>query len=85
MAQTGSTETKTGNTESAILVQLRIGRIGFRHFLSKAQVPGYELEQCGCGTSIETPRYILLHRPHEVVSRFTGRVHEHEVLIGGRI
>jgi len=47
--------------ESAMFVQLRTGRTGLRHLLSKVQVPGYESEQCSCGTGPETPRYILLH------------------------
>jgi hypothetical protein len=52
-----------------MLVQLRTGRTGLRHFLSKAQVPGYQSEQCSCGTGPETPRHILLHCPHEAERR----------------
>ena len=48
-----------------MLVQLRIGRTGLRHFLNKAQVPEYESEQCSCGTGPETPRHVLLYCPHE--------------------
>jgi hypothetical protein len=55
--------------EIPILVQLQTGRTWLRHFLSKAQVPGYESEQCSCGTSPETPRHILLHCPHEAERR----------------
>jgi hypothetical protein len=36
--------------ESTMLVQLRTGRTVLRHFLSKAQVPGYESEEYSCGT-----------------------------------
>ena len=52
-----------------MLVQLRTGRMGLRHFLSKARVPGYESEECNCGTGLETPRYILLHCPHKAERR----------------
>jgi hypothetical protein len=55
--------------ESTMLVQLRTGRTGLRHFLSKARVPGYESEECSCGTGPETPRHILLHCPHETERR----------------
>jgi hypothetical protein len=48
-----------------MLVQLRTSRTGLRHFLNKVGVPGYESEQCSCGTGPETPRHILLHCPHE--------------------
>jgi hypothetical protein len=48
-----------------MLVQLQTGRTGLRHFLNKAQVPGYESEQCSCGTGPETPRHVLLDCPHE--------------------
>ena len=51
--------------ESTMLVQLRTGRTGLRHFLSKARVPGYESGECSCGTGPETPRHVLLHCPHE--------------------
>src|SRR5271167_3057945 len=56
-----------------MLVQLRTGRTGLRHFLSKAQVPGYESEECSCGTSPETPRHILLHCPQEEERRIVLR------------
>lgn len=49
------------------LVLSKVGRIliGLRHFLKKAQVPGYESDQCTCGTCQETPRHLLLYRPNE--------------------
>ena len=59
--------------ESAMFVQLRTGRTGLRHLLSKVQVPGYESEQCNCGTVIETPRHVLLHCPHEEECRIGPR------------
>jgi hypothetical protein len=37
--------------------------------VSKARVPGYESEQCNCGTGPETPRYILLRCPQEAEHR----------------
>ena len=43
-----------------MLVQLRTGRIELKHFLKKARVPGYESDQCTCGTGQETPRHVLL-------------------------
>jgi hypothetical protein len=46
--------------ESTVLVQRRTGRIGLKHFLKKARVPGYESGQCTCGTGQETPRHVLL-------------------------
>jgi hypothetical protein len=48
-----------------MLVQLRTGRTGLRHFLNKVGVPGYESEQCSYGTGPETPGHVLLHCPHE--------------------
>ncbi len=56
-----------------MLGQLRTSRTGPRHFLSKARVLGYELEQCSCGTGPETSRHILLHCPHEAESRIALR------------
>ena len=41
-------------------MHLRTGRIGLRHFLKKVRVPGYESDQCRCGTGKETPRHVLL-------------------------
>jgi hypothetical protein len=52
-----------------MLVQLRTGRTGLRHFLSKARVPGYEIEQCSCGIGPETPGHVLLHCPQEAERR----------------
>jgi len=52
-----------------MLVHLRIGRTGLRHFLSKAGVPGYESEECSCGTGPEIPKHILLYCPHEAEPR----------------
>jgi hypothetical protein len=46
---------------------------GLRHFLNKAQVPGYESEQCNPGTGPEMPRHVLLHCPHEDERRIVLR------------
>jgi hypothetical protein len=51
--------------ESSMLVQLRTGRTGLRHFPNKVRVPGYESGQCGCGEGPETPRHVLLDCLHE--------------------
>ena len=56
-----------------MLVQLRTGRTGLRHFLSKARVSGYESGQCSCGTGPETPRNVLIHCPHEAERRIVLR------------
>ena len=48
-----------------MLVQLRTGRTGLWHFLSKVRVPGYESGQCECDIGLETPRHVLLYCPHE--------------------
>jgi hypothetical protein len=52
-----------------MLIQLRTGRTGLRHFLNKVRVPGYESEQCDCGTGPETPRHVLLQCPQGVERR----------------
>ena len=51
--------------ESSMLIQLRTGRTGLRHFLNKVRVPGYESGQCECDMGLETPRHVLLYCPHE--------------------
>ena len=48
-----------------MLIQLRTGRIGLRHFLNKVKVPGYESGQCECDMGPKPPRHVLLHCPHE--------------------
>jgi hypothetical protein len=44
-----------------MLIQLRTGRTGLRHFLNKVRVPGYESGQCKCNIGLETLQHVLLH------------------------
>jgi hypothetical protein len=46
--------------ESSILIQLRTARIGFAHFLHKANVPGFETPLCPCGRGPQTTRHVVL-------------------------
>ena len=54
-----------------MLVQMRTSRTGLAHFLHKAKVLGYNLEQCSCNTGAETPRHVLMHCPLEAERRRT--------------
>src|SRR5271167_2664378 len=40
---------------------MRTSRTRLAHFLYKAKVLSYNLEQCSCNTGIETSRHILIH------------------------
>jgi ribonuclease HI len=46
--------------ESALLTQLRTGKIGFNAFPYGRKVPGYESPRCACGASRMTVRHVLL-------------------------
>ena len=46
--------------ESALLTQLRTGKIAFNAFLHERRVPGYESPRCACGPSRMTVRHVLL-------------------------
>jgi hypothetical protein len=46
--------------ESALLTQLRTGKIGFNAFLHERKVPGYESPRRACGPSRMTVRHVLL-------------------------
>jgi hypothetical protein len=46
--------------ESALLTQLRTGKIGFNAFLHERRVPGYESPRCACGQGRMTVRHVLL-------------------------
>ena len=47
--------------QSALLVQLRTGKVGFRAFLHQRKVPGVEDPYCDCGREEEmTVEHVLL-------------------------
>ena len=46
--------------ESALLTQLRTGKIGFNAFLHERKVPGCESPRCAYGPSKMTVRHVLL-------------------------
>ena len=48
---------------SALLTQLRTGKIGLNQFLHERNVPGYASGNCECGKGAITVRYILLTCP----------------------
>lgn len=45
---------------SAILVQMRTGKIGLRNFLTNRRVPGHNDPRCQCGRGLQTVEHILL-------------------------
>jgi hypothetical protein len=47
--------------ESSVAFQARTGRIGLRHFLAKAKVPGFESPECSCRGGLETAEHVLLY------------------------
>src|SRR5438045_6706528 len=49
--------------ESAVLTQIRTGRIGLAAFLNKVRVPDFPSPQCRCGQAQETAAHIILHCP----------------------
>ena len=52
---------KLKKAESSAVFQARTGRIGLRHFLAKARVPGISSPECCCGSGLETAEHVLLH------------------------
>jgi len=48
---------------SALLTQLRTGKIGFNEFLYKRRVPGVWNERCACGYATMSVRHVLLSCP----------------------
>jgi len=60
---------KLQKAESAVLVQLRTGRVGLAYFLHKVGVPGYDSSLCSCGQADETPRHFLIYCPEGDGSR----------------
>ncbi|OQD86897.1 hypothetical protein PENSOL_c083G04319 [Penicillium solitum] len=51
----------------AILIQIRIIRIGLRHFLFK--IKAAETDRCNCDEGSQTPKHILIQCPRYVVPR----------------
>ncbi len=47
--------------ESAVLTQVRTGRIGLAAFLNKVQVPAYPSPLCRCGQAQETAVHVIAH------------------------
>ena len=50
-------------TESAVLTQIRTGRIGLAAFLNKVRVLDFPSPQCRCGQAQKTAVHIILHCP----------------------
>jgi ribonuclease HI len=51
----------------AILIQMRIMRIGLRHFLFK--IKAAETDRCSCDEGSQTPRHILIQYPQYIIPR----------------
>ena len=70
--------------ESALLTQIRTGRIGLNQFLHSRRVPGYTSPECPCGTAEQTVQH-MLHcetlREGRKELRRTGGSTELEVLL----
>jgi hypothetical protein len=49
--------------QSALLTQLRTGKIGFNEFLYERRVPGVWNERCACGHAAMSVRHVLLSCP----------------------
>lgn len=63
---------------TSILIQLRTGKIGLSHYLSRIKVR--DSAQCGCGLGSQTPRHVVLICPllHEIRHRMWGRLRKVE-------
>lgn len=49
---------------SALLTQLRTGKIGFNEFLHERRVPGFDTKRCACGyAAVMSVRHVLLSCP----------------------
>jgi hypothetical protein len=55
--------------ESAVLTQIRTGRIGLAAFLNKARVPEFPSPMCQCGQASETPKHVIIHCPRFAEAR----------------
>ena len=66
--------------ESAVITQIRTGRIGLAAFLNMVRVPGIESPACPCGWARETAAHVIAHCPrfagvrHHITEPHTGRV-----------
>ena len=55
---------------SALLTQLRTGKIGFNEFLHERRVPGFDTKRCACGhAAAMSVRHVLLSCPRWVDER----------------
>ena len=73
--------------ESALLVQIRIGKIGLAKFLYHRGVPNIESAKCQCGAGHETPRHMALFCVREASRRHflhdqRGRTQPWPTLVG---
>src|SRR2546429_155206 len=61
MHQIGKTK-----AHSALLTQLRTGKIGFNEFLCERRVPGVWNKRCACGHAAMSVRHVLLSCPRDI-------------------
>jgi hypothetical protein len=55
---------------SALLTQVRTGKIGFNEFLHERRVPGFDTKRCACGhAAAMSVRHVLLSCPRWVDER----------------
>ena len=55
--------------ESAVMTQIRTGRIGLTAFLNKARVPDFPSPVCQCGRARETAQHIIVHCDRSTAAR----------------
>ena len=59
---------------SALIKQLRTGKIGLKHFLHSRRVPGFDSGRCDCWRDLQTVRHVLQEcRLHHRLRRETWR------------
>ena len=73
--------------ESALLTQIRTGRIGLAKFLHSRRVPDFATGRCRCGGGLETPRHMALFCTQEATRRnqlkdLAGRATPYTLLTG---
>ena len=55
---------------SALLTQLRTGKIGFNEFLHERRVPGFDTKRCTCGhAAAMSVRHVLISCPRWIDER----------------